>query len=165
MAQEKKTVNNNSNNNRVFFFFDKILSQRTKCHQNNQGQFSFISKNEILKGLLPENSILVANKRDNNLKDLLLRIDPYNLKRNVDNTKHGYKNCKKKCDSCNNFEDKITAIKCFATGRIFKIRRHSSCQTKNVIYVASGAQPRMGGGRGEWGRTTPLPGLNELNLP
>ena len=42
MAQEKKTVNNNSNNNRVFFFFDKILSKRTKCHQNNQGQFSFI---------------------------------------------------------------------------------------------------------------------------
>ena len=30
----------------------------------------------------------------------------------------------------------VTAIKCFATGRIFKIRRVSSCQTENVVYVA-----------------------------
>ena len=31
---------------------------------------------------------------------------------------------------------KQQAIKCFATGRKFKIRRDSSCQTENVIYVA-----------------------------
>ena len=42
----------------------------------------------------------------------------------------------KKCDSCNNFIYETTAIKCFTTGRIFKIRRDSSCQTKNVIYFA-----------------------------
>ena len=32
--------------------------------------------------------------------------------------------------------DESTAIKYFAARRIFKIRRESSCQTKNVIYVA-----------------------------
>ena len=32
--------------------------------------------------------------------------------------------------------DEATAIKCFATGGIFKIRRDSSCQMENVIYVA-----------------------------
>ena len=59
------------------------------------------------------------------------------MKKNLlDNTKHRCKSCKKKCDSCNNFVGETTAIKCFATGRIFKIRRDSSCQTKNVIYVA-----------------------------
>ena len=30
----------------------------------------------------------------------------------------------------------VRDIKCFATGRIFKIRRDSSCQTENVVYVA-----------------------------
>ena len=70
------------------------------------------------------------------MKDLLLRIDLYNIKRDLlDNTKHEYKSCKKKCNSCINFVDEATAIKCFATWRIFKIRRDGSCQTKNVIYV------------------------------
>ena len=32
--------------------------------------------------------------------------------------------------------DETAAIKCFATGRMFKIRRGNSCQTENVIYVA-----------------------------
>ena len=79
----------------------------------------------------------MASKRENNLKDLLLRSDPYNTKRDLlDNTKHRYKSCKNKCDSCNNFVDEVRAIKCFATGRIFKIRRDSSCQTENVVYEA-----------------------------
>ena len=90
-----------------------------------------------MKGLSPEKSIVVGNKRENNLKDLLLRSDPYNIKKNLlDNTKHGYKSCKKKCDSWNNFVGEVTAIKCFATETIFKIRRDSSCQMENVIYIA-----------------------------
>ena len=32
--------------------------------------------------------------------------------------------------------DETTAIKCFATGTVFKTRRGNSCQTKNVIYEA-----------------------------
>ena len=88
-------------------------------------------------GLFLENSILVANKGENNLKDLILRSDPYNMKRDLlHNTKHGYKSCQKKCDSCNNLVTEVRDIKCFATGRIFKIRRDSSCQTENVVYVA-----------------------------
>ena len=90
-----------------------------------------------MKELFPENSIVVGNNRENNLKDLLLRSGPYNIKKNLlDNTKDGYKSCKKKCDSWNNFVDEVTAIKCFATGTIFKIRRDSSCQMENVIYIA-----------------------------
>ena len=77
------------------------------------------------------------NKRENNLEDLWLRSDPYNIKRDLlDNTNHGHKSCEKKCNSCSNFVVETAAIKCFATGIIFEIRRDSSCQTKNVIYVA-----------------------------
>ena len=105
----------------------------TKIFKDN---FDLLQNNEILKRLYPENSILVARKKENNLKDLLLRSDPYNIKRDLlDSTKYGYKNCKKKCDSYNNLADEATAIKCFATGRIFKIRRDSLCQTINVIHV------------------------------
>ena len=115
-----------------------IFSQRgpniTKIIKSN---FHLLQKNEILIGLFLENSILVANKSENNLKDLLLRSDLYNIKRDLlHNTKHGYKSCKKKCDSCNNLVTEVTAIKCFATGRLFKIRRDSSSQTENVVYEA-----------------------------
>ena len=93
----------------------------TKIMKEN---FHLSQNNKILKGSFPENSILVANKREHNLKDLLLRSDSYNIKRDLlDNTKHGYKHSKRKCDFCNNFVDEATAIRSFATGRIFKIRR------------------------------------------
>ena len=47
-----------------------------------------------MKELFPENSILVANKTENNLKDLLLRSNLYQRDL-LDNTKHGCKSCKK----------------------------------------------------------------------
>ena len=40
----------------------------------------------------------------------------------IDNTKHGYKSCKKKYDSCNKFVDEGTAIKCFSVGKLFEIK-------------------------------------------
>ena len=41
-----------------------------------------------------------------------------------------------------------------------KILSYEKCDISSIRRVA-----KDGGGRGEWGRTTPLPGLNELNLP
>ena len=34
----------------------------------------------VLKELVPPNSFLVANKRANNLRELVTRADPYNIK-------------------------------------------------------------------------------------
>ena len=71
-------------------------------------------------------SISLSNKFKKK-KIINLRSDPYKIKRDLlDNAKHGYKNYKKKCASWNNFLDEATAIKCFATGWIFKIRRDMS---------------------------------------
>ena len=82
--------------------------------------------------------VLVAFKRENNLKELLLRADPYQNKSDLlDRTPHGYKACNKTCDSCKNFVVETTTIKSNATGRIFHIRRDCNCESKNVIYVAS----------------------------
>ena len=127
-------INNNSNNNRVIFL-TKFSPRRPNITKIMKENFHLFQKNKILKGLFRENSILVANKRENNLKDLLLRSDSYNIKRDLlDNTKHGYKSCKKKCDSCNNFVDEATAIKSFTTGRIFKIRREFTSSRKCDIH-------------------------------
>ena len=71
----RKKLVNNSNNNRVIFStkFNSRGPNVTKIIKEN---FHLLKNNEILKGLFLENSIVVANKRENNLEDLLLRSDP-----------------------------------------------------------------------------------------
>ena len=67
---------NNSNNNRVIFStkFNSRGPNVTKIIKEEN--FHLLKNNEILKGLFLENSTVVANKRENNLEDLLLRSDP-----------------------------------------------------------------------------------------
>ena len=82
------------------------------------------------------NSFIAANKREKSLGELAARADPYNIKTSLFNqTDHGYKKCRRKCGSCNNFVLEKTPFACFATGTKFKIRRDSTCKTKNVIYL------------------------------
>ena len=90
-----------------------------------------------LKNLFPDGSIMIANKLENGLADLLQRSDPYNIKTDLtDNQDHGYVPCNRSCDSCNNYVISTQSITSFATGRKFSIRRDSTCTTKNVVYVA-----------------------------
>ena len=81
---------------------------------------------------------MVAFKREQNLKDLLFRGDPYNIKVDLLNKGNfGYKKCNnRRCDSCNNFVDETSVIKSYATGRVYTIRRDITCSTNFVIYVA-----------------------------
>ena len=97
-----------------------------------------IEEAESLKDVLKDKSILVANKKENNLSNLLLRSDPYQIKPDLlNNQPSGYRKCdRRKCDSCQNFVIETTSIKSFATGRVYQMRRSSTCNTPNVIYVA-----------------------------
>ena len=96
-----------------------------------------ITGNPELKKLYPDGSILVASKRESNLKELIMRGDPYSIKSDLcDTENHGYKKCTRKCDSCSNFVDETSYITSNATGRKFKIKRDTTCTTPNVIYVA-----------------------------
>jgi len=89
-----------------------------------------------LNELFPDGSIMVANKRENDLADLLQRSDPYNVKSDLtDNESHGYVKCGRSCDSCNNFVIATESVTSFATGRKFRIRRDSTCSMKNLVYV------------------------------
>ena len=64
--------------------------------------------------------------------------DPYNIKDDQQlKEDRVYSKCSyKNCDSYNNFVDETTYAECNATGRKYKIRRDTSCSSKNVIYVA-----------------------------
>ena len=96
-----------------------------------------LQHNTVLKELFPTNSFIVANTGAKNLRELVARADPYNIKMDLFNqTDHGYKKCARKCDYCNNFALKKTSFACFATETKFKIRRDGTCNTKNIIYLA-----------------------------
>ena len=48
--------------------------------------------------------VMTAFKREQNLKELLMRGDPYTIKGDLtDHNKHGYKRCNRTCDSCDEF--------------------------------------------------------------
>ena len=64
--------------------------------------------------------IMVAYKREKNLKNLLARGDPYNIINNVDDEMHTYVPCKKRCDSCTNFAAAKSSFECFATKRVIQ---------------------------------------------
>ena len=62
-------------------------------------QFSLIKNSLFPHNILSDGSILVANKGCPNVKDLLVRGDPYNIKHDLpDFVPHKYKPCSKKCD-------------------------------------------------------------------
>ena len=86
--------------------------------------------------IMQNKEIMVAYKREKNLKELLTRADPYNSISNVDDEMHTYVPCKQRCDSCANFVVAKSSFECFATKRIYKVRRSTSCVSKNVIYIA-----------------------------
>ena len=107
---------------------NKILRKNIHLLQNN----------DRLKEIFPEGTLLVANKREKNLQELLMRSDPYNVKADHQTQEpQGYHRCSYvNCDSCKNFVDETTYVTCHATGRKYQIRRETSCSSRNVIYVA-----------------------------
>ena len=80
--------------------------------------------------------IMVAYKREKNLKELLITANPYNIINNVDEEIHTYVLCKQRCDSCANFVVAKSSFECFATKRVYKVRRSASCVFKDKIYIA-----------------------------
>ena len=86
--------------------------------------------------MMQNKEIIVAYKREINLKELLARANSYNIINNVDDEMHTHVPCKLRRDSCTNFVVVKSSFECFATKRVYKVRRSTSCVSKNVIYVA-----------------------------
>lgn len=110
----------------------------TKYNQNAPNVKNIISKNMhilqsdvVAKTLFP--SIPTVFKRGKNLKECILRADPYNI-RKISNDAHGTTHCGKTCDLCDTLShgDNFTSL---STGRIFQIRKPISCTTECIIYL------------------------------
>ena len=99
---------------------------------------SHILSNSVAAKEVFPNGVMLASRREQNLKELLTRADPYSIKVDLtaDHTGMGYKSCNKTCDSCRSFVMEVDKIKSSATGREFEIRRKFCCDAKNVIYCA-----------------------------
>ena len=77
-----------------------------------------------MKELFLTNSFIAANKREKNRRKLVARADPYNIKGDLlEQSDHGCKKCRRKCDSCNGFVLEKTSFVSFATENKFRIRR------------------------------------------
>ena len=125
----RKTKNTNSKNKIVFCSKYSHLGPNIK---------NIIQKHaHILDNcqIMENKEIMVVYKREETLKELLTRNNPYIIN-HVDDEMHTYVSCKKRCDSCTNFVVAKSSFKCFATKRIYKVRRSTSCVSKNVIYSA-----------------------------
>lgn len=97
-----------------------------------------LRESPVTNAIFQDRTVMVANKKERNLCDLLVRSDPYNIKADITDPREcGYSKCKRRnCDSCNNFVMEATSITSYATGRKFRIRRDSTCSSRNVVYVA-----------------------------
>ena len=79
---------------------------------------------------------MVAYKCEKKWKELPTTSDPYNIINNVDDEMHTYVPCKKRCDSCMNFVVANSSFECFATQGVYKVKRSTSCVSKNVVNIA-----------------------------
>ena len=135
-----------------------ITQARSKVERNQNKKVLFVTKHNPLgpniraivkkhshilensvaaKEVFPE-GFMIASRREQNLKELLTRADPYSIKPDLtdDLSGMGYKHCDPKCDSCLAFVLETNTIKSTATGKTFFIRRQLNCETKNVVYCA-----------------------------
>ena len=129
-ARKKKNEETGEKKHRFFTEYNPAspnISEIIKKHEH------FLRNHEFLNKLFPIDSFQVVHRRCQNLRELMLRADPYST-RCID-TKYSYFKCGV-CDSCKNFVVGDSDVKSFATGRVFQIRKNMNCDTPNVIYVA-----------------------------
>ena len=99
---------------------------------------AILESNPKLKELFPPNSI-PSFRRSKNLKELLApsRYGP-NTKREEAVEVEGCFKCERtRFDFCRNFLLESNTFQSFQTGKSYKIRSRLSCDSKNIIYLAS----------------------------
>jgi hypothetical protein len=126
--------NRDSSKNRIIF------STQFAPHGPDIGRI--IRKHQYLlqlktSNVFPDNSIMVAHKRGKNLKDLMVRGDPYNIKTDLcESASGGYLKCDKKCESCDYFVVPTDKVVCLASSKTYKVKRLLTCSTKYIVYCA-----------------------------
>ena len=104
-----------------------------------------LQSNPKLKELFPRGSVIPAFRRSKNLKELLA---PSRFKTAEEGqTSHHNNGCFKcdrnRCDLCRNFYVESKSFPSFQTGKKYTIHSRLSCDSKNVIYLASCKKCRL----------------------
>ena len=104
-----------------------------------------LQSNPKLKELFPRGSVIPAFRRSKNLKELLA---PSRFKiAEEGQTSHHNNGCFKcdrnRCDLCQNFFVESKSFPSFRTGKNYNIHSRLSCDSKNVIYLASCKKCRL----------------------
>jgi len=98
-----------------------------------------LESNPKLKEFFPPNSIIASFRRSKNLKELLApsRYGSNTKVEEVVEVKGCFKCKRTRCDLCRNYFVESNSFQSFQTGKSYKIRLKLSCDSKNVIYLAS----------------------------
>lgn len=109
-----------------------------------QENIHLLTSSKTTKDIFPPKSIIPAFRRPKNLKQLLA---PSKLKPEIaegrcpgysENINRGCFKCNKnRCDLCKNFLTESNHFRSCKTGRIFPIRQHLTCTSKNVVYLTT----------------------------
>ena len=100
---------------------------------------SILHSNPKLKELFPRGSVIPAFRRSKNLKELLA---PSRFKiaeeSQINHHNNGCFKCgRNRCDLCQNFFVESKSFPSFRTGKKDTVQSRLSCDSKNVIYLAS----------------------------
>ena len=105
----KKTKSTNSKNKVVFC--SKYNPLRPNIKNILQKHVHILDNCQIMQN----KEIMVAYKREKNLRELLTRADPYNIISNVDDEMYRFAPCQVSCDSGAKFVVGKSSFECFAT--------------------------------------------------
>ena len=95
---------------------------------------NILYSNEKNCTIFPKNSIISANRRLKNLRDIYKPTVPRSRPVTTEIKPPGFFTCKRRCDTCAHSSD-TKFIQSPWDGRKWYIRQNLTCTTKNVIYI------------------------------
>ena len=117
--------------------YNPNLPEIGKIIRNN---LHILHSTPLIQEIFPDRSIIPAFRRPENLKELLA---PSKLRSRTRTHIHqggvtlGCFKCHSKCDLCRNYFTKSSSFTSFITGKTYQIKELLSCESHNVIYLAS----------------------------
>ena len=138
IPQAREKVRRSVTNSKKKIFITKYNPLGPNVRGIIKKHMHILEQSSEAKNVFP-NGIMVAAKREKNLKELLTRADPYSIKSDLteDLSGRGFKRCNRTtCDVCDCFIMETNKITSTATGKSYLIRRDFNCNSPFVIYCA-----------------------------
>jgi hypothetical protein len=84
--------------------------------------------------VFPEGSIIPSNRRLKNVGEIIKPTLPRRFLKNGPDEEKGYFKCDR-CDLCKHAPENVKSFKSPWDGRIWKVNKHITCLSKNIIYL------------------------------